>query len=186
MLDRLLPRSIRLELGLSTLKFRSKRDLELVLSGKTAPSALKTAELGRLSDEELIRAVNSYRDLERRIVNALAQKKGVETLLNDLDLALITEDNDWRAVFRGLRTLDSSADEYKHCALLKFMEYLTLAQQLANTIRGDQRGPIADAGSLPALTSEAGGLGEKIRSPNPGGRTESVADRRRSDRNGAR
>ena len=155
MLSRLLSRPVRLDLGASTLKFRSKRELELALGNRTTVSPLTIATLSGLTDEALVREAGIYRHLEQCIVKAVSQHQGVEELLVEIDLATITEENDWRSVIRGVRTLDPSANAYKRCALLKFMEYLTSRQELVNTIRGNRQHQMVDAGK-----SEPGAIAE--------------------------
>ena len=141
MLKRLFGRPLELNIGAGPLRFRSSRELEKALGGKTALSSTRITILGGLSDDALMREADAFRLMEQRIVAALSYPgNGIEQFLVQLDLPEITEDHDWRTIFRGLRLLDGGAESYKKAALLMYVEYLSSAQQVVQTIRANRHG----------------------------------------------
>lgn len=146
MLKRLLERPVELQLGAGQLKFKSSKELEYALSGKTAVSSGRVAALGRLDDPALARVSDGYQLMEQRIVGALSQPgNGIDQFLARADLEEISEDHDWRAIFAALRTLDGPGEIYKKTALVKYLEYLTSGQEVVRTIRANRFG-----GGMPA------------------------------------
>jgi len=141
MLKRLFERSVALNVGAGPLRFRSSREFENMLGGKTVPSSTRIAILGGLSDDALMREADAGRLMEQRIVGALSYPgNGIEQFLVQLDLSEITEDHDWRSIFAALRLLDGGAESYKKAALLKYVEYLSSGQQVVQTIRANRQG----------------------------------------------
>ncbi len=141
MLKRLFGRPLELDVGAGPLRFRSSREFENALGGKTALSSTRITILGGLSDDALMREADAFRLMEQRIVAALSYPgNGIEQFLLQLDLPEITEDHDWRTIFRGLRLLDGGAESYKKAALLKYVEYLGSGQQVVQTIRANRHG----------------------------------------------
>ncbi len=143
MLKRFFSSGVELDLGAGSLKVRTTRELDLALSGKTSLSSLKVTALGGLADDALLREADAYNRMEQRIVRVLSQPPGTGNGLSDflaeLDLSLVTEDNDWRAILRSVKILDGARDDYKRTALLKYMDYLSSGQEFVRTIRSNRR-----------------------------------------------
>jgi hypothetical protein len=156
MLKRLFGRPLELNVGAGPLTFRSSRELETALSGKTVPSSTRIAILGGLSDDALMREADACRLMEQRIVGALSHPgNGIEQFLVQLDLSEITEDHDWRSIFGALRLLDGGAESYKKAALLKYVEYLGAGQQVVQTIRANRHGGAVAAEERPGRSAGA-------------------------------
>lgn len=157
MLKRLLERPVELQVGAGHLRFKSSKELEYALSGKTAVSSGRVAALGRLDDPALARESDGYQLMEQRIVGALSQPgNGIDPFLVQLDLEEISEDHDWRAIFAALRTLDGPGESYKKTALLKYVEYLTSGQEVVRTIRANRFGGAMPSRPRPASDSAGG------------------------------
>ena len=146
MLKRLFEKSVELAVGSGQLKFKNLSELEYALRDKTALSSLRVSSLGKLSDDALVREAESYRAMEQRIVDALSSPgNAVELLLERLDLDQISEDHDWRALISAMRALDDSSEPYKKAALLKYVAYLSAAQDVISTIRVNRLGTVDEA-----------------------------------------
>ena len=155
MLKRLFTKPVRLDIGAGTLELRSARELDLALSGRTGLSPIRIATLGALPDEALVREQNALQAMEQSIVGTLAragENGALDRFLRDLDLSLVPDDNDWRSVLAAIRGLDTTHDDYKKAALLKYVAYLTAGKEFVRAIRSNREGAGAgvdarDAGS---------------------------------------
>jgi len=161
MLKRLFGHALELDVGAGPLRFRSSREFENVLGGKTFLSSTRITILGGLSDDALMQEADAFRLMEQRIVAALSHPgNGIEQFLVQLDLPEITEDHDWRLIFGALRLLDGGAENYKKAALLKYVEYLGSGQQVVQTIRANRHGGPMAAEERPG-SSAGGSLGKR-------------------------
>ena len=143
MLKRLLARSVRLDIGVTTLELRSAKELELALSGRTGLSSPRIAALGALSDEALRREETALESMEHSIVNALARSArdgDIDSFLRDLDLSTIADDNGWRGVFAAVGGLDAAHHDYKRTALVKYAAYLASGREFLRAIRSNREG----------------------------------------------
>lgn len=143
MLKRLFERSVELSVGAGQLRFKDLGQLEYALKDKTALSSDSVSALGKLSDDGLIREAEAYRSMEQRIVDMLSSPgNNVEQFLKRLELDQISEDHDWRDLIGAIRTLDEGCEPYKKAALLKYVAYLSAAQDVIRTIRVNRLGSV--------------------------------------------
>lgn len=141
MLKRLFERSVELSVGAGQLRFKDLGELEYALEDKTAMSSVSVSALGKLSDDALMRQAHAYRSMEQRIVDVLSSPgNGAEQFLNRLELDQISPDHDWRDLIGAIRTLDEACEPYKKAALLKYVAYLSAAQDVIRTIRVNRLG----------------------------------------------
>ncbi len=146
MLKRLFERSVELSVGAGQLRFKDLGQLEYALKDKTALSSDSVSALGKLSDDGLIREAEAYRSMEQRIVDMLSSPgNDVEQFLKRLELDQISEDHDWRDLIGAIRTLDEGCEPYKKAALLKYVAYLSAAQDVIRTIRVNRLGSVDES-----------------------------------------
>ncbi len=146
MLKRLFERSVELSVGAGQLRFKDLGQLEYALKDKTALSSDSVSALGKLSDDGLIREAEAYRSMEQRIVDMLSSPgNNVEQFLKRLELDQISEDHDWRDLIGAIRTLDEGCEPYKKAALLKYVAYLSAAQDVIRTIRVNRLGSVDES-----------------------------------------
>ncbi len=132
-------------------EFRSPADLEFALDGRSSPSVAKSKAMVQLSEEDLVREIDSYLEMEQQLSFALkAGQTGddsVERLLRDLDLSLIEEDNDWRDLLQVLSNVAAGFANYQRVALEGYLKYVAAGQQLAEAILFGRRAErdVADA-----------------------------------------
>lgn len=135
---------LNLELEGRRITFATLDDFAFALSGRTRIAADSVAELVQLTPNELRREATGIRDVERRFVDLLAdalkEPGAVGTLLEDLDGDLITEDNQWRAIMAGLVTEGDGFEEFKHLALVKYMQYLAARRDVVKSIYAQRFG----------------------------------------------
>jgi hypothetical protein len=145
MLKRLFEKSVELSVGAGQLKFKDLSEFEYALKDKTALSSTTVSGLGKLSDDALMREAEAYRSMERHIVDVLSSpENGIDRFLKRLELDRISEDHDWRDLIGAIRNLDEACGPYKKAALLKYVAYLSAAQDIIRTIRVNRLGSVDD------------------------------------------
>jgi hypothetical protein len=135
---------LKFEINGRALSFASVDDFAFSLSGRTQIPASSVTNLMQLTPNELRREATSIRDVERYFVDLLADALkdpgAVGGLLGGIDNSLITEDNDWRAIMTALLDDSPGFDEYKHLALVKYMQYLAARRDVVKSIYAQRFG----------------------------------------------
>jgi hypothetical protein len=135
--------SLTLKIGAETYKFRSEKDLEFALAGRTAIPASKFMALSDLGDDALLKEADGIRQVERRFADVLSRamegRTQVGGFLKELDLNLLSQDNDWRLIVESLNRLDSNYEDYKKLALIKYMQYLASRQEVVQFLYASRR-----------------------------------------------
>jgi len=155
------------ELEGRTLRFASLDDFAFSLSGRAQIPADSVTDLMQLSPAELRREATSIRDSERCFVDLLADALkapgAVGELLGEIDAGFIAEENQWRAIMAALMDETPGFDEYKHLALVKYMQYLAARRDIVKSIYAQRFGgqeplaapePAANGGTRSTLIME--------------------------------
>jgi len=128
---------IDLKVGEQSLRFDTLKEFEFALAGRTSLPYAKIQALAEIPVEALLREVGGIRQLEHRLVDVLERSMTdpglIGDFLADIDLSIISQDFDWRAVISGLMTLDHSYDSYKKVALVKYLQYLSARQEIVRS-----------------------------------------------------
>jgi hypothetical protein len=129
---------LKFELDGRALSFATLDDFAFSLSGRTQIAADRVANLMQLTPNELRREATDIRDVERRFVDLLADALkdpgAVGELLRGIDANLIAEDHQWRAIMAALVGEGPGFDEYKHLALVKYMQYLAARRDIVKSV----------------------------------------------------
>ncbi len=145
---------LKFELEGRTIRFATLDDFAFSLSGRTQLAASSVTNLMQLTPNELRREATDIRDVERRFVDLLADALktpgAVGELLGEIDADLIAEDNQWRAIMAALVDESPGFDEYKHLALVKYMQYLAARRDIVKSIYAQRFG-----GQEPLAAKEA-------------------------------
>jgi len=135
---------LKLELDGRTLQFATLDDFAFSLSGRAQIAADRVADLMQLSPNELRQEATRIRDSERCFVDLLADALktpgAVGELLRGIDGSFIAEDNQWRAIIAALIDEKPGFDEYKHLALVKYMQYLAARRDIVKSIYAQRFG----------------------------------------------
>ena len=135
---------LKFELEGRTIRFATLDDFAFSLSGRTQLAASSVTNLMQLTPNELRREATDIRDVERRFVDLLADALktpgAVGELLGEIDADLIAEDNQWRAIMAALVDESPGFDEYKHLALVKYMQYLAARRDIVKSIYAQRFG----------------------------------------------
>ncbi len=158
---------LKFEMDGRTIRFASLDDFEFSLSGRTQIAAASVTNLMQLTPNELRREATNIRDVERRFVDLLADALkapgAAGELLGGVDGNLIAEDNQWRAIMAALIDESPGFDEYKHLALVKYMQYLATRRDIVKSIYAQGFGgmeplapqeSVADGGARSTLSFE--------------------------------
>ena len=124
-------------------KFNSPADFEFALGGRTSLPSDKISRLVGMSDDDLLREAEGIRKLEKRFSEILSSAMQSTTklgpILKALDMSLVTQDNDWRAIIETLNGADDKFEEHKRLALVKYMQYLQARQDVIRTLYGHRK-----------------------------------------------
>lgn len=158
---------LTLELGGRVISFATLDDFAFSLSGRTQIAADSVASLMQLAPVDLRREATGIRDVERRFVDLLAdaikEPGAVGTLIREVDGNLITEENQWRAIMSAMVDAGPGFEEFKHLALVKYMQYLAARRDVVKNIYAQRFGgqeppvahePSADVGAKSTLIIE--------------------------------
>lgn len=125
---------LTLKVGANTYVFPSPAELEFALSGRICVPAAKIAALVDVRDESLLEEAAAIKQAERRFADALsgvlATPADINNVLKEVDLALISQDNDWRAIISALMAVPAGFEQFKKIALVKYMQYLVSRQEI--------------------------------------------------------
>lgn len=125
---------LTLELGDHSYRFNTPAEFEFALAGRTCVPSAKIAALVDVRDEDLLNEAADIKKAERRLAEALSgvleDSSKVNDVLREIDLALFSNDNDWRKIISSLTAVPPSFERYKKIALVKYMQYLVSRQEI--------------------------------------------------------
>ncbi len=125
---------LTLKLGDHSYRFNTPAEFEFALAGRTCIPSAKIAALVDVRDEDLLKEAADIKKAERRLAEALAgvlkDSSRINDVLKEIDLTLISNDNDWRTIISVLMAVPASYERYKKIALVKYMQYLVSRQEI--------------------------------------------------------
>lgn len=125
---------LRLEVGERTCTFPTPADFEFALSGRVCVPAEKINALVDVSDDALLKEATAIKQAEQRFSEALsgvlANIDDVNAVLEETNLAVISQDNDWRPIISALMAVPAGFEQYKKVALVKYMQYMVSRQEI--------------------------------------------------------
>ncbi len=135
---------LKFEINGRTVSFATLDDFAFSLSGRTQIAASSVTNLMQRTPNELRREATNIRHVERCFVDLLADAlkdpDAVGELLAGIDNSLLSEDNEWRAIMTALLDESPGFDEYKHLALVKYMQYLAARRDIVKSIYAQRFG----------------------------------------------
>ncbi|MDX1433417.1 MAG: FHA domain-containing protein [Gammaproteobacteria bacterium] len=131
-----------LDLPGKTLVFSSPAEFEFGLASRVEFPVRKAARLVELDVAELEGMAAKLRAVERRFAavfaRCLRRPHLIGALMGELGAGLFSRDHDWRDIVGALNRHDESYDDYKHVALVKYMQYLGSRQAVLRSIYVDK------------------------------------------------
>jgi hypothetical protein len=114
--------------------FNTPAEFEFALAGRTCVPSAKIAALADVRDEDLLKEASDIKKAERRLADSLSSvledSSRINDVLKEIDLTLISNDNDWRTIISVLMAVPASYERYKKIALVKYMQYLVSRQEI--------------------------------------------------------
>ena len=127
-----------LDLPGKTLVFSSPAEFEFGLASRVEFPVRKAARLVELDVAQLEDMAHTLRAVERRFAGVfsrcLRRPHLIGALMQELGIGLFSRDHDWRDIIAALNRHDESYDDYKHVALVKYMQYLGSRQAVLRSI----------------------------------------------------
>lgn len=125
---------LALKLGDHGYMFNTPAEFEFALTGRTCVPSSKIAALVDVRDEDLLKEAAAIKQAERRLAEALSgvlEDSGrINDVLKEVDLAQISNDNDWRTIISAMMAVPATYARYKKVALVKYMQYLVSRQEI--------------------------------------------------------
>lgn len=146
-------KSLSLRIGEEEYEFASPKELDFALTGRTCLPASRIDALIDVTSDVLMKEAEGIKQVEQRFAAAVEQSLGDETVIGqffkDLDLSVISQDNDWRNIINALYGLDSSADEYRRLGLVKYMQYLSARHNVVQTLYSRRKQKLTTTAAAP-------------------------------------
>ncbi len=147
-------KSLQLTIANDTHSFKTMKDFEFALAGRTSIPATKVADLTNLSLEELKQEARSIKKIEKYFVDILSRTiedpGSIGDAMMNFDLHLFSQDHNWRDIIAALAEKNHDYDDLKRIAFVKYMQYLSARQDLIkhaySLLRkiGQKEEPVAD------------------------------------------
>ncbi len=129
---------LALDVGDHSYTFSSPAEFEFALAGRTCLPSAKIAALVDVPDADLLKEAADIKKAERRLAVALSgvleDSRKINQVIKEVDLALISNDNDWRKIISALMAVPESFERYKKIALVKYMQYLVSRQEIVRSL----------------------------------------------------
>ena len=129
-----------LRIGDQSFEFTSPREFEFALAGRTCLPPDKVATLVDAPDDTLLREAEGIRRIEQRLEDALSglleEATSIGSFMLELDMSVVSQDHEWRAIMGALNDAGPETEEYKRVALVKYIQYLNARQQVIRSIYG--------------------------------------------------
>ena len=155
---------LSLKVGGKTYSFNNPAEFEFALSGRICVPAQKITALVDVKDEDLLEEAAAIKQAEQRFADGLsgvlANIGDINNVLKELDLALISQDNDWRAIIAALMAVPAGFEQYKKVALVKYMQYLVSRQEIVKGLHEHRQIHKSPSGKSAAAKSAEDALKE--------------------------
>ncbi|MFT5449882.1 MAG: hypothetical protein ACI9DC_005080 [Gammaproteobacteria bacterium] len=131
-------RSLKLQIAGSTYEFDTPEDLAFALAGRAGIPGTRISALVEMNDLSLRREAEAIRHVEQAFNDALdgslQDVTSISPFLKEIDLNLISQDHDWRAIIASLNTTSEPHEAFKQVALVKYVQYLAARRQAVTAI----------------------------------------------------
>jgi hypothetical protein len=135
--------SLKLTVGESPFEFLTPEDFAFALAGRAGVPGTRISALVEMDDQSLRREAEAIRHVEQTFTNALngslQDVTSISPFLKEMDLNLISQDHDWRAIIGSLNSTNEPLERYKKVALVKYVQYLAARRQAVTAIYSMRR-----------------------------------------------
>ncbi len=145
MLKKNIPKPVELEIRKHRIRFNSVEDFEFALNGRTSIPAPKISEMVHLSSTELNDEALTIKNVETFFVSIIANfsknPEGIDRELKETEPLVFSQDHAWRDIMAALNAADELLIEFKHIAVVKYLQYLSARQYLINFLHSEKNKP---------------------------------------------
>ena len=131
-------RPLVMDLPGKTLVFSSPAEFEFGLASRIEFPVRKAARLISRSADDIQEMALKLRAIEKHFAGMFARclerPDQIGAMLRDLGSGLLSRDHDWRDIVAALNRHGPDYDDYKHIALVKYMQYLASRQAVVRSI----------------------------------------------------
>ena len=142
-------KALKLKIGEASYEFLSQEDFAFALAGRAGVPGTRVSALVDMSAESLRREAEAIRQVEQvfndSLDGSLREVTRIGPFLKDMDLNLISQDHDWRAIIGALNLIDEPLESYKKVALVKYVQYLAARRQAVTAVFALKRGARSEA-----------------------------------------
>lgn len=136
-------RSLKLQIADACYEFAEPEDLAFALAGRAGIPGTRISALVEMSDLSLRREAEAIRHVEQTLNDALdgslQDVTKISPFLKEIDLNLISQDHDWRAIIGSLNSTSEPQEDFKKVALVKYIQYLAARRQAVTAIYSFRR-----------------------------------------------
>ncbi len=143
MLTNILSKPIEFAIGEHTYKFSSLADFEFSLAGRTSLPIEKFKRIMKLSLGELKKEYKKIKVVEKELVSMLSvsisQPGSIDRSLREIDINVFSQDHGWRTVISALHNGNSELNDFRHIAVVKYLQYLSSIQEVLKEFYGEKK-----------------------------------------------
>ena len=136
--------TLKLRIAEATYEFASLEDFTFALAGRAGVPGTRIGSLVEMDILSLRREAEAIRHVEQLFNDALDgtlhDVTRISPFLKEIDLNLISQDHDWRAIVTSLNSTTESQESFKKIALVKYVQYLAARRQAVAAIYSIRRG----------------------------------------------
>lgn len=141
-MDKKLKQIVKLNISGQPILFNSVEEFEFALNGRTSIPAKKISDIVHLSVEQLNDESITIKNVESYFVSMVADymqnPQSIDEALNETEHLVFSQDHNWRDIFAALNNCELELLEYKHLAIIKYLQYLSARQDLINYLYSEK------------------------------------------------
>ena len=134
--------ALEIEINHQTIRFGNIDEFEFALNGRTSIPAKKISEIVHLSVEQLNDEAITIKNVESYFVSMIADTmqnpKSIDRALRETEPLVFSQDHNWRDIIAALNKSDNLLLDYKHLAIVKYLQYLSARQDLINFLYSEK------------------------------------------------
>ncbi len=141
-MDKKIQQSVKLNISGQPIVFNSVEEFEFALNGRTSIPAKKISDIVHLSVEQLNDESITIKNVESYFVSMVADymqdPQSIDETLRETESLVFSQDHNWRDIFAALNNANSSLVEFKHLAIIKYLQYLSARQDLIHYLYSEK------------------------------------------------
>ena len=161
MLTNILSKPMQFAIGEQTYKFSSLAEFEFSLVGRTSLPVGKFKRAMKLALGELKKEYKKIKVIEKELVSILSasisQPGSINRSLREIDVNTFSEEHGWRTIISALHNGDDELNEFRHIAMVKYLQYLSSIQEVLQEFYAEKKKEI-----LKSSTSHSKNLKQNI------------------------